>query len=77
MSDETRTSAEWMKHPEFTGTTILSPDGWNQANYEYSFNREPITRAEFIERLLGSTISRPPNWGRVIAHQWSAINGNP
>lgn len=70
--DETRTSAEWMKHPEFTGITILDPDGWNRANYDHSFNHEQITRTEFLKRLLGSTINR-----HSLTYQRSGVDGNP
>jgi len=53
-----KTSEEWLKiyqddKPNFK---ILDPDGWDRANYHYSFHVEKITNLEFINRLLISTV---------------------
>ncbi len=38
--------------------TILDPDGWDRSNYDYSFNKELITKEEFDRRLMWSTCIR-------------------
>jgi len=48
-----RTSKEWqIIMPEIT---VIDPDGWDRKNYEYSWNQEIITRAEYIKRRTNST----------------------
>ena len=50
------TSEEWLRLvPEKYGLVIMDPDGWDRKNYEYSFNRERITKEEFMQRVAGST----------------------
>jgi hypothetical protein len=48
-----KVSAEWIKEYD---VKILDPDGWDRENYDYSFNKEKITRMEFEHRLISSTI---------------------
>ena len=48
-----KTSAEWLvEQPELL---IIDPDGWDRRNYDWSFNVETITKAQFEERMLRST----------------------
>lgn len=49
-----RTSAEWLKEYPYK---ILDADGWDRTNYDFSFNKEAITREEFINRIAHSTIT--------------------
>lgn len=35
---------------------IVDPDGWDRNNYQYSFCEELITKKEFNNRLMKSTI---------------------
>lgn len=48
-------------------TRILDPDGWNRADYRYSFYEEEVTYLEFINRLMMSTCS-------YVVEEW--LNGN-
>ena len=50
-----KTSAEWIKE---VGYEVLDPDGWDRANFDYSWNKEKITMAEFQRRLALSTVRR-------------------
>lgn len=54
MEVEKKVSSEWIKEWHIK---ILDPDGWDRTNYDYSFNKEKITRLEFERRLCHSTIS--------------------
>jgi hypothetical protein len=58
-----KTSAEWVKDVSYR---ILDPDGWDRANYDYSFNKEKITFAEFQRRLFSSTIEGKINNRKII-----------
>lgn len=49
-----KTSAEWGKESDYK---VLDPDGWDRANYDYSFNKELVTKVEFERRLFRSTIT--------------------
>jgi hypothetical protein len=52
-----KTSKEWLgKIPKKYKVKILDPDGWDRKNFDYSFNRELITKKHFINRLFFSTI---------------------
>lgn len=52
-----KTSKEWLALiPKKYNLKIIDPDGWNRTNYDYSFNKEKITREEFEKRLSFSTI---------------------
>ena len=48
-----KTSSEWIKEYD---CRILDPDDWDRINYDYSFNKEKITREEFEFRLIRSTM---------------------
>lgn len=50
-----KTSAEWNKE---VGYEVLDPDGWDRKNFDYSWNKEKITMAEFQRRLALSTVRR-------------------
>lgn len=54
-----RTADEWLKHPEYEGTIVLDPDGWDRKNFTTSW-AEAISRIEFDKRLMGSTIMLKP-----------------
>jgi hypothetical protein len=54
-----RTPDEWLAHPEYEGTVVLDPDGWDRKNFSVSW-AEPITRIEFDRRLTESTIMLKP-----------------
>ena len=54
-----KTSSAWLNSDEFTGYRIIDPDGWDRANWEYSFYKEKITKREFEWRVCQSTISLP------------------
>lgn len=50
----------WLQEAQKQGVIqILDPDGWDRANYEYSFNEEMITKEEFMIRFSKSTVSAP------------------
>jgi len=54
---EAKTSKEWYELvPKKFNLTILDPDGWNRSNFDISFNKELITKDQFIKRLMYSTI---------------------
>lgn len=48
-----KTSEEWNK---LYNIKILDPDGWDRKNFHYSWYKEKITKEEFHNRLLRSTI---------------------
>lgn len=50
-----KTSAEWVEDAE-GACVIMDPDGWDRANYQFSFHEEKISKAEFERRLSTSTI---------------------
>lgn len=56
--EELKTSAQWA---EEKGVVVLDPDGWDRKNYDYSWNEEEITEAEFERRKSESTtlVQRP------------------
>lgn len=54
MARAKQTSEEWQKQkPELE---VYDPDGWNRANYHYSWFKEKITEAEYDKRVLKSTV---------------------
>lgn len=56
-SEDLKTSKEWYELiPVEHGLFIMDPDGWDRSNYDYSFEEEKITKAEFVRRLSYSTI---------------------
>lgn len=48
-----KTSEEWNK---LYNIKILDPDGWDRRNFNYSWYEEKITKEEFRDRVLQSTI---------------------
>ena len=50
-----KVSSEWIKE---VGYEVRDPDGWDRKNYDYSFNKEKITKEEFDKRLMESTLIR-------------------
>ncbi len=52
-----KTSEEWYDLYYKNNVVILDPDGWDRSprNWDYSWNKELITRAEFERRLCSST----------------------
>jgi len=53
-----KTSKEWYEEiPKKYELVILDPDGWDRTgDFDYSFNKELITKEEFKMRLSYSTI---------------------
>lgn len=49
---------------------IYDPDGWDRSNWEYSFEKEKITREEFDDRVMHSTCMAD----RKLMDQWKAAN---
>lgn len=48
-----KTSQQWQElNPEIQ---VLDPDGWDRANFNFSWNEELITLEEYNKRLLHST----------------------
>jgi hypothetical protein len=62
---ETMTSAEWYsKQYPNKEVEIIDPDGWDRANFDYSWKEEQISLYEFNRRVLASTckiIRKPLN----------------
>lgn len=60
-----KTSQQWY---DLLGThyMILNPDGWDRKNYDYSFNQELITEAEYTRRLSLSTILHESQFGTFV-----------
>jgi hypothetical protein len=56
-----KTSQQWYDElypPNEKGNralVIYDPDGWDRMNWEYSFEKERITREEFDHRIMMST----------------------
>lgn len=61
-----KTSKKWYSEiPISYQFVIIDPDGWDRANYEFSFNEELITKQEFLDRVQHSTcvnMSLPLGW---------------
>lgn len=56
-SENLKTSQEWERLvPSEFKLVIMDPDGWNRKNFQYSFYEEKITKNEFLNRLMSSTI---------------------
>lgn len=52
-----KTSKEWYDLvPTEYKLVIYDADGWDRSNFQYSFNEEFITKQEFKNRLMGSTV---------------------
>lgn len=53
MNTELKTSDEWQKlNPH---KIVLDPDGWNRANYQFSWYEEKISLEEYQRRVMYST----------------------
>lgn len=52
MIDDPRTSAEWQR---LCTIIVYDADGRDRKNYDYSWNKERISRSEFEKRMHGST----------------------
>ncbi|ANA86233.1 hypothetical protein SEA_LOZINAK_76 [Gordonia phage Lozinak] len=48
-----KTSEQWSKEFDFT---ITDPDGWDRKDFLHSWHREQITKEEFIDRAVASTV---------------------
>jgi len=53
INENLKTSNDWQK---ICKALILDPDGWDRKNFDYSWNKELITREEFENRMISSTI---------------------
>ena len=49
-----KTSQEWQEI--FHTIKVVDPDGWDRTNFEYSWNKEKITREEYSNRIGKSTV---------------------
>ena len=54
-----KTSEQWQADAEHTWV-VVDPDGWDRANFQYSFFEELITEEEFMKRLVNSTLIMTP-----------------
>lgn len=64
-SPELKTSAEW--YEELGKHYIIhDPDGWDRKNYDYSFNKEKITKEEYQRRVMASTILHEAQFGTWV-----------
>jgi hypothetical protein len=74
-----KTSQQWYDEiypPDEKGKralTIYDPDGWDRSNWEFSFEKEKITREEFHHRVMHSTCMAD----KKLMEQWKAANENP
>jgi len=59
---ELKTSNDWYEAIK-EHIQIRDADGWDRANYQYSFYEEKITKDEFNRRLSASTISG--DWSKL------------
>jgi len=50
---EIKTSEEWQKTSD---VLVYDPDGWDRKNFQYSWHEELITKQEFENRVIRSTI---------------------
>lgn len=67
------TSKEWLiEFKEKYDIRILSHEGWNRENFDYSFNRELINKGEFLSRLYNSTMRCDP----TMLQECIALLGN-
>jgi len=48
-----KTSENWQKECLLL---VLDPDGWDRSNFDYSWYKEEITKEEFENRLIHSTV---------------------
>lgn len=56
-----RTSEDWHeKWSKESGMSVYDPDGWDRANFNFSWYEELITFGEFSERVIRSTCIGAP-----------------
>ena len=58
-----KTSAQWhgMLETKYKGSYVMdAAEGWDSANFDYSFYEEEITEEEFWKRLFRSTTAMSP-----------------
>ena len=55
MEDIKKTSEQWSKEIKME-VKVLDPDGWDRANWEYSYYQEQITETEYRRRVAMSTV---------------------
>lgn len=70
MNTELKSSEDWNKLIQ-SGITILDPDGWDRKNFHYSWNEERISKKEFHNRLIRSTITQSSKLGMQILDEWA------
>lgn len=53
-----KTSEDWVRSQEFVGLVVMDPDGWDRHpdRFQKAWHEDKITRQEFEQRLLSSTI---------------------
>lgn len=64
---EVKTSEEWYKELG-KDYIIYDPDGWDRRNYDYSFKQEEITKEEYQNRLMLSTLLHEKQFGEFTAN---------
>jgi hypothetical protein len=64
VTEEVRYPDEW---EEETGITVIDPDGWRGANGKSWY--VPISRDEFMQRTMFSTLLRLPRWNEEVADE--------
>lgn len=52
-----KTSLQWLSFYQGINLKIIDADGWGQTNFDFSFNKELISKQEFFKRLSFSTVS--------------------
>lgn len=63
MTEELKTSEEWtdmVKKKLGVLFFICDPDGWDRINFHHSFNVEKISKEEYKNRLVMSTLIGSP-----------------
>lgn len=60
-----KSSKEWMALTK-PGTLVIDPDGWDRKVFEYSWEKEPITKEEFEMRFYQSTVQFPMDTSKEI-----------
>ena len=68
---ELKTSEKWQK---LCRVEILDPDGWDRKNYQFSWHEELITRQEFKNRLIQSTVQLDPYTADGLKNIWKDID---
>lgn len=56
MDAEKKSSRDWMDEMKIV---VMDPDGWNRQDFDNSWN-EMITREEFMNRVMKSTVMLTP-----------------